>query len=84
MGLDGLNWKEPEPFVDGERAAAFLSMPRKTIMSLARKGALPGHPIGIGLRRVWRFRLSELDRWLQAAVSLDSDQGRFTERKHSL
>ena len=84
MGLDGLNWKEPEPFVDGERAAAFLSMPRKTLMSLARKGTLPGHPIGIGLRRVWRFRLSELDLWLQATVSLDSDQGRFTERKHSL
>ena len=41
MGLDGLNWKEPEPFVDGERAAAFLSMPRKTMMSLHGKELYP-------------------------------------------
>src|SRR5947199_7195657 len=33
---------------------------RRRILELARGGKLPGHPIGDGARRVWRFRLSEL------------------------
>lgn len=84
MDLSFSNRNGSEPFVDGERAAAFLSMPRKTILNMARKGSLPGHPVGLGRRKVWRFRISELDRWMQAAVSLGSDQGRFKERKHFL
>ncbi|HTS57052.1 MAG TPA: hypothetical protein VMH03_05860 [Terriglobales bacterium] len=35
-------------------------MNRRRILELARAGKLPGHPIGDGARRVWRFRLSEL------------------------
>lgn len=57
-----------EPFVDAERAAAFLDMRRKTLLDLARKGKLPGHPIGSGQRRVWRFRISELELWMQTEV----------------
>ena len=49
-----------EPFVDGDRAAEFLSLTRRRILELARAGKLPGHPIGDGARRTWRFRLSEL------------------------
>ena len=30
------------------------------VLELARAGKLPGHPLGDGSRRVWRFRLSEL------------------------
>lgn len=74
----------PEPFVDAERAAGFLSMPRKTLLAMARRGDLPGHPLGHGQRKVWRFRLSELDRWMATDVKLASDQGRLQERKHFL
>jgi len=71
-----------EPFVDAERAAAFLTMSPKTVLKLARKGDLPAHPIGQGLRRMWRFRLSELALWAGVAeVKLGSDQGRIQERK---
>jgi len=49
-----------ERFVDADEAAKFLSLPRRRILELARAGRLPGHPIGNGARRVWRFRLSEL------------------------
>lgn len=70
-----------EPFVDAKRAADFLAMSRKTLLSLARKGYLPGHPVGQGVRRVWKFRLSELERWMQHEVNSGSDQGRFQERK---
>jgi hypothetical protein len=51
---------EMEPFVDADQAAAFLSIPRRRLLELARLGELPGHPIGRGKRRIWRFRLSEL------------------------
>ena len=57
-----------EPFVDSERAAAFLAMPRKTLLDLARKGVAPGHPVGHGLRKVWKFRISELDDWMQTEL----------------
>lgn len=70
-----------EPFVDAKRAADFLAMSRKTLLSLARKRYLPGHPVGQGLRRVWKFRLSELERWMQHEVNSGCDQGRFQERK---
>ena len=50
----------PEPFVDGDEAAKFLSLPRRRVLDLARAGKLPAHPIGDGSRRVWRFRLSEI------------------------
>jgi hypothetical protein len=49
-----------EPFVDADRASEFLSLTRRRILELARSGKLPGHPVGDGTRRVWRFRLSEL------------------------
>jgi Helix-turn-helix domain len=50
----------PEPFVDADRAAEFLSLKPRRLLELARSGKLPGYPLGNGLRRVWRFRLSEL------------------------
>ncbi len=53
----------PEPlesFVDANEAARFLSLTRRRVLDLARARRLPGHPIGDGSRRVWRFRLSEL------------------------
>jgi Helix-turn-helix domain len=50
----------PEPLVDAQRAAEFLSISRRHLLDLTRSGALPGHPIGNSARRMWRFRLSEL------------------------
>ena len=57
-----------EPFVDAERAATFLDMRRKTLLELARKGKVPAHPIGFGQRRMWKFRISELEYWMQTEV----------------
>jgi hypothetical protein len=74
---------QQESYVDAERAAAFLAMSRKTLLALARKGHVPAHPIGPGPRKIWRFRLSELSRWLEEeAVKSDSHRGR-NERKIS-
>jgi hypothetical protein len=49
-----------ERFVNADEAATFLSVTRRRILDLARRGILPSHSIGTGARRVWRFRLSEL------------------------
>jgi hypothetical protein len=50
----------PEPFVDADEAGNFLQLQRRRVLQLARQGKLPAYPIGEGLRRIWRFRLSEL------------------------
>jgi Helix-turn-helix domain len=60
---------QPEPFVDAEEAGAFLRLPRRRVLQLARRGKIPAYPIGDGRRKIWRFRLSEL-----AAAMLHSRQ----------
>jgi hypothetical protein len=55
-----MNPEAPERFVDADEAAKFLSLTRRRVLDLARARKLPGHPIGEGARRVWRFRLSEI------------------------
>ena len=52
--------RENESFVDASKGADFLGITRRRVLELARSGAIPGHPIGPGKRRTWRFRLSEL------------------------
>ena len=52
--------REIEPFVDASKAAEFLVITRRRVLEMARAGEVPGHAIGEGKRRMWRFRLSEL------------------------
>lgn len=65
-----------EHFVDADEAAKFLSLTRRRILELARAGKLPGHPIGEGARRVWRFRLSEI------ADAVSSNNQRWFSSQH--
>jgi hypothetical protein len=53
-----------EYFVDADTAAAFLSLSRKHVLKLARLGLIPSYPISFGTRSVWRFRISELEKWV--------------------
>jgi len=53
-----------EHFVDADTAAAFLSLSRKHVLKLARLGLIPAYPISFGTRSVWRFRISELEKWM--------------------
>jgi excisionase family DNA binding protein len=51
----------PERFVSAEEAARFLSVTRRYVLELARKGIAGAYAIGTGnQRKVWVFRLSEL------------------------
>jgi len=53
--------QEPEPFVSADAAARFLSITRRHLLELARRGIAGSYPIGTGNeRKTWIFRLSEL------------------------
>jgi hypothetical protein len=50
-----------EPFVSAEEAARSLAVPRRFLLSLARKGIRGSYPIGGGdFRKRWIFKKSEL------------------------
>ena len=49
-----------EGFVDACKAAQFLCISRKHLMKLSRQGLIPGHPLGQGTRKAWRYLLTEL------------------------
>jgi excisionase family DNA binding protein len=66
-----VNQERLEPYVSPEEAAAFLKTNRLKVIRMARAGFLPAHPLGIGRRRQWRFKLSELDRHLQGGIKTD-------------
>ena len=58
-----------EPYVDADQAAAFLGTNRLKVIRMARCGFLPAHPLGGGKRRQWRFKLSELDKYMQGGLN---------------
>ena len=58
-----------EPFVSADEAAKFLSVKRRYLLSLARRGMAGAYPLGTGTKRkIWVFRLSEL------AISVTRDK----------
>lgn len=51
----------PERFVSADEAARFLSVTRRYVLELARRGIQGAYPLGTGRqRKIWVFRLSEL------------------------
>jgi len=51
----------PEPFVSADEAAQFLSIKRRYLLELSRRGIAGSYALGTGSKRkVWVFRLSEL------------------------
>ena len=54
-----------ESLLDSDEAAGLLKIHPKTLQKMARSGEVSGIRIG----KLWRFRASELDRWLQSQVA---------------
>ena len=54
-----------ERLLDSDEAAALLNIHPKTLQKMARHGNIAGVQIG----RLWRFRASELDRWLSGKLA---------------
>ncbi|MGA2690211.1 MAG: helix-turn-helix domain-containing protein, partial [Candidatus Korobacteraceae bacterium] len=57
--------EEFEPLLDSEEAAALLKIHPKTLQKMARRGEVVAMQIG----RLWRFRASALNRWLEKIAS---------------
>jgi len=53
-----------EPLLDSAEAAALLKIHPKTLQKLARNGKVDAIQIG----KLWRFRASALNRWLEEIV----------------
>ncbi|MCP1121293.1 methylation-associated defense system helix-turn-helix domain-containing protein MAD1 [Robbsia andropogonis] len=48
-----------------DEVAAYLKAGKRTVYRLAQKGAIPAFKLG----GTWRFRRSELDRWIAASIN---------------
>jgi len=54
-----------EHFVDGDRAATFLGITRRTLLQKVRDGKIPGHALDPSAeKKDWRFLLSELHAYM--------------------
>jgi len=54
-----------EPLLDSDQAAAILKIHPKTLQRMARRGDIRALQIG----KVWRFRASVLDEWIQQQLA---------------
>lgn len=54
-----------EPLLDSEEAAALLKIHPKTLQKLARLGQIDAIQVG----KLWRFRASALNRWIEKIAS---------------
>jgi hypothetical protein len=62
-----------EPYVDAQKASAFLGVAARTLNEMARTGVVPAYQWGLGnQRRTWRFKLSELDSYMKSKVGSSS------------
>jgi excisionase family DNA binding protein len=55
----------PEPLLDSEEAAAIMRIHPKTLQKLARRGVIRAVQIG----KVWRFRASVIEKWIQEKLA---------------
>jgi excisionase family DNA binding protein len=76
-----MNQAESEPFVTPQEAAAFLRCSPITVKRLAREGKLPAHSVTNGVRKRWRFLLSELAISMKKELSSDRSSTPLSHRK---
>jgi excisionase family DNA binding protein len=57
-----ISMPEFEPLLNSHQAAQLLHIHHKTLQKLARRGEIHGSHIG----KLWRFRASDLNAWLDS------------------
>jgi excisionase family DNA binding protein len=70
-----------EPFVTADEAGEFLKCSPITVKRLAREGKIPAHFIQNGIRKRWRFLISELVISMKKEVSSDRSSTPLSHRK---
>jgi excisionase family DNA binding protein len=56
----------PEPLLDTDQAAAIMRIHPKTLQRYARQGLVRGFQLG----SMWRFRASDIDRWISEQLAV--------------
>ncbi len=72
---------QTEPFVTPVEAAAFLRCAPVTVKRLAREGKIPAHSVHNGIRKRWRFLISELAISMKKEVSSDRSSTPLSQPK---
>lgn len=65
---------QPDEILTIDEVAAFLKAGKRTVYRLAASGKLPAFKLG----GTWRFRCSDLDKWIASRVgkaTVDDDEG---------
>ena len=55
----------PEVWVDARRIAEHIGASRSYVLGLALRGLIPCSALPAGKRTSYRFRISEIDKWLE-------------------
>lgn len=66
-----------EPLLDSDEAAALLKIHPKTLQRMARRREIPGIQIG----KLWRFRASALNTWMNGIVTHEYPNHFNSERR---
>lgn len=67
---------QPERWLSVEQIAAHLGISKETVYKWLDKGAIPSHRIG----HLWKFRASEVDKWVEKG-NAGEKKPRRTKRK---
>jgi excisionase family DNA binding protein len=65
MSVEGEKWSSVE------EVAEHLQVHKDTIRLWIKKGEIPARKVG----RLWRFKISEIDEWIQSGKSSDINKG---------
>ncbi len=64
--------------LDAREVARMLRVSEDTVRRMARAGEIPHLRLGVGNRRIYRFRKKHIEKWLDARVRIN---GRSQEEK---
>jgi excisionase family DNA binding protein len=63
---------ESSAWMTSAEAAAYLKVPRKTLLVWARRGQVRGYQLSGTLRHIWRFRQEDLDASLSVTAAFQA------------
>jgi excisionase family DNA binding protein len=75
------NSSQSEPLLTPQEAADFLRCSPITVKRLAREGKIPAHSVTNGVRKRWRFLVSELATTMKKEVSSDRSSAPLSPQK---
>lgn len=62
----------PEPWVSVDEVASHLGVAKDSVYRWIEAKSLPAHRVG----RLWKFRLSEVDKWIEAGGAGQDEEPR--------